>query len=173
MLLSDKGILKKIIIRLFLRLTLSKRSAFCCSVLASWIYAISSAGIPLAISLSRISSYTQKSHSSSRDSTSAIDFLSLASSASSPSTAASAALCGTPKSQKMICVSLSSAVSAWIRTTFSTQRLSFVSGLSSKDGSISLGSRPSFLPSDVILSILSIVGSTFPALIASARSASS
>ena len=38
--------------------TLSKRSAFCCSVLASWIYAISSAGIPLAISLSRISSET-------------------------------------------------------------------------------------------------------------------
>ena len=138
------------------------------------MYAISSAGIPLAISLSRISSYTQKSHSSSNDSTSAIDFLSLASSASSPSTSDSpVALCGTPKSQKMICVSLSSAVSTWIRATFSTQRLSFVSGLSSNDGSIRRGSRPSFLPSDVILSILSIVGSTLPALIASALSASS
>jgi hypothetical protein len=82
-------------------------------------------------------------------------------------------LLGTPKSQKMICVSLSSAVSSWIRATFSTQRLSFVSGLSSKDGSIRRGSRPSFRPSDVILSILSIVGSTFPLLIASALSASS
>ena len=47
--------------------------------------------IPFAISFARISSYTQKSHSSSRDSTSAIDFLSLASSVSSPSTSASPA----------------------------------------------------------------------------------
>ena len=57
--------------------------------------------------------------------------------------------------------------------TLLTHTFNFVPGLSSNSASISRGSSPSFLPSPVILSILSCDGSTEPLLTSSALSDSS
>ena len=79
---------------------------------------------------------------------------------------------GVEKSQNMSCVDFCSFVSSHIRRTLRTQALTLLSGSSSSPLSMSLWSRPIFLPSEVILSMLSCHGSTRLFLTSSARSAS-
>lgn len=119
--------------------TLAKRASFDFSVVASCIKAISSGGIPLSMSFSFISSYT-------------LNFL--------PFFFSSAALCGTPRSQKISCVERFSAVFSHILKTLFIQALTFEFSSSGRSGFISLMSNPILRPSFVIFSILSCDGST-------------
>ena len=105
--------------------------------------AISPAGTPFFTSLSRISSYTLN--------------------VPSPF--------GVDKSQKINCVDLCAIVFSQILKAFSTHAAAFEFSLSGSRSFTSLWSRASFLPSFVILSILSWFGSTRLLRTASARSA--
>ena len=105
--------------------------------------ATSSRGTPLATSFSRTSSYTLNVPSAF----------------------------GVDKSQKINCVPLSDADSSQTLNALSTQRLTLLSGSSGNISLISRWSSASFLPSLVILSILSNLGFTLPLRTASARSA--
>ena len=88
-------------------LTFENNSDFWASVFALCIYAISVAGMPFAMSLSLMSSYTQNLPVSSRESSSATLLLSFCSFEES----LPVFFDGTPRSQKTIWVSLSFAVS--------------------------------------------------------------
>ena len=114
-------------------------------VSASWIKAISSAGTPRAISLSRISSYAQK----------------LFWRCPFP--------LGVARSQKMSCVPLSGVVRCHMSYTFSTTLFSLLSGTSGSAESASRWSSASLRPSLVMDSILSSYGATEPERTASAR----
>ena len=122
--------------------TFANKSAFFVSVLYSWINAISSFGIPLATNLFRTSSYTLK--------------------VPSPF--------GVDKSQKISCVVRSAFPSSHTWKAFSTQVLTLLFSASGRSSFNSLWSNAHFLPSLVILSMLSTVGFTRPALTSSARS---
>ena len=125
-------------------LTFPNSSAFLSSVFASWIKAISFSGTPFSISFFLISSYTLK--------------------VPSPF--------GVDKSQKISCVDFCSFVCSHISNAFSTHVVAFEFSLSGSISLISRWSNANFLPSLVILSMLSTAASTLLSRTASARSAS-
>ncbi len=122
--------------------TLANNSFFLTSDSASCIKATSSSGTPRSMSFRFISSYTLKPPS----------------------------FFGVERSEKTSWVSFSSLPFSQNFMIFSTQRLSFEVGSSSARGLISRWSNPNFLPSFVILSILSSAGFTSPLRTAVARS---
>ena len=123
--------------------TLENNLAFCTSVLASWINAISSSGIPFFISFSFKASYTLKVPS----------------------------FFGVEESQNTNCAAFCPFVSSQIvkhRSAQAETLLFFVSGSISLR---SLWSKASLRPSVVIFNMLSSLGSTTPFRTNSARSA--
>ena len=80
---------------------------------------------------------------------------------------------GVDKSQNTSWVSLSACPSCQMRWMLSTQRLTLLFGSSGRSGLMMRWSSPSLRPSEVILSILSVPGSTSWACTLAARSDSS
>ena len=124
--------------------TFPKRASFFASVSVSWMNATSPSGTPRASSLRRRSSYTLKDPSPF----------------------------GVERSQNTSWVSLSSAPSRHMRSTFSQQAFTLLPSKSGSAGSARRWSRAILRPSLVMRSMLSFSAGTLPALTASARSAS-
>ena len=125
-------------------LTFENTFSFCMSFPASWINAISLSGTPSVTSFFLMSSYMLNS-----------DFP-----------------LGVDISEKTSCANFFSLVFSHISKIFLTHIFTLLSGLSGSIGLISLWSSASFLPSLVILNILSILGSISPPLTLSALSES-